>query len=78
MNVGQTCVAPDYVLCTKSVEAKLISEFKKIMKTWYGADAQKSEDQCRIITERHFDRLVGMIESSTGKVAMGERDLSEL
>ena len=78
VNVGQTCVAPDYILCSKTVERNLIAEFKKLMKTWYGEDAQKSEDQCRIITDKHFDRLVGMISSSSGKVAMGGKsDKSE-
>lgn len=72
MNVGQTCVAPDYILCTKAVEKNLIAEFKKLMKQWYGEDPQKSKDQCRIITEKHFDRLMAMLKSTTGKVAMGK------
>ena len=33
VNVGQTCVAPDYILCSKTVERNLIAEFKKLMKT---------------------------------------------
>ncbi|VVD01072.1 unnamed protein product [Leptidea sinapis] len=54
VNVGQTCIAPDYILCTKEVQNKFIEHAKKILKEWYGEDPQKSPDLCRIITSRHF------------------------
>lgn len=71
MNVGQTCIAPDYVLCSKEVESKMIPIMKRLMKEWYGDQPQKSKDLTRIISERHFDRLVNLLKTSKGKVVIG-------
>ncbi|CAH0564129.1 unnamed protein product [Brassicogethes aeneus] len=68
-NAGQTCVAPDYVLCTKEVEAKILEAAKVIIKEFYGEDVKQSPDFCRIINDRHFDRVVRLL--SSGKVALG-------
>ena len=54
INCGQTCVAPDYVLCTKEVEKKFIEEAKKVLDEWYGSDRQASPDLCRIVNKNHF------------------------
>ena len=54
INVGQTCVAPDYVLSTKGVQDKFIEKAKQVLKEWYGENPQQSPDLCRIIHERHF------------------------
>lgn len=53
-NAGQTCVAPDYILCTKDVENKFVEEAKKILKEWYGDDMQKSPDIGRIVNQANF------------------------
>jgi len=70
-NSGQICVAPDYVLCTKAVEKKLIPLMKKNIKEWYTENPQDSECYCRIISHRHAERLKGMIEKSKGTVEIG-------
>jgi aldehyde dehydrogenase (NAD+) len=62
MNVGQTCVAPDYVLVEKGFEQALISEIKKLLVKQYGEDVEKSDDYGRIINERHFARLMSYLE----------------
>lgn len=54
INVGQTCIAPDYLICTKEVEKKFIEEAKKVLKEWYGNDSQTSPDLCRIVNKNHF------------------------
>lgn len=54
MNNGQTCIAPDYVLVHQAIKEELMDELKKAVKEFYGEDAQKSKDYCRIISERHF------------------------
>lgn len=54
INAGQTCIAPDYVLCTKDVQEKFVKEAKLILKEWYGDDVQKSPDFCRIINAQNF------------------------
>lgn len=63
-NAGQTCVAPDYLLVHTSVKDRLIKEMKEAIHRFYGEDVQKSGDYGRIINERHFERLLNLIEKS--------------
>lgn len=71
INLGQTCIAPDYVLCSRHIEAKFVEESKKILTDWLGNQPQNSPDLCRIVSDRHFDRLVKLMETSTGKAVVG-------
>ncbi|XP_015180425.1 PREDICTED: aldehyde dehydrogenase, dimeric NADP-preferring isoform X4 [Polistes dominula] len=70
INVGQTCIAPDYVLCSTEVQNKFLEEAKKILKEWYGNNPKESNDLCRIINENHLQRLKNYL-SGNGKVAIG-------
>ena len=36
LNAGQTCLAPDYVLCQKSVKDDLVASIKTAVKEFYG------------------------------------------
>ena len=54
INVGQTCIAPDYVLCTTEVQNAILKEAKSILKEWYGNNPQESSDLCRIVTDKHY------------------------
>ena len=36
LNSGQTCVAPDYVLCTPDTQDKLIEACKRMIEEFYG------------------------------------------
>lgn len=54
INAGQTCVAPDYVLCTPEVQDSIVKEASKVLKDWYGEDPKSSPDLPRIITDRHY------------------------
>lgn len=54
INSGQTCIAPDYILCTKDVERKFITEGKRILEEWFGKDSRQSPDLCRIINQRNY------------------------
>lgn len=69
VNAGQTCVAPDYLLCTKEVEESFIATAKKVLKEFYGENVKDSPDFGRIINDRHFQRVVGLLKS--GKIAIG-------
>jgi len=77
MSCGQTCLAPDYVLCDESVKGRLIEEIKKATKEYYGADAQKSQDYSRVVNERHFDRLLPLLDGAD-IVFGGRHDRSDL
>jgi acyl-CoA reductase-like NAD-dependent aldehyde dehydrogenase len=71
LNCGQTCVAPDYLMCTKATQEKIVKVIPSILKNFYGDNIAASKDYPRIITENHFNRLVKMIESTKGKIAVG-------
>ncbi|KAG5868847.1 hypothetical protein JTB14_031152 [Gonioctena quinquepunctata] len=69
LNSGQTCISPDYVLCTKSTQEKFLKEAEKTLSEFYGTDPLSSPYLSKIVTERHFNRLVGFIKSEN--VAIG-------
>jgi aldehyde dehydrogenase (NAD+) len=69
MNGGQTCVAPDYLLVHRSVKNELIKQLETVIEKFYTANPQESPDYARIISERHFDRLIGFLED--GEIAVG-------
>ncbi|PSN49680.1 Aldehyde dehydrogenase [Blattella germanica] len=53
-NSGQTCIAPDYILCSKQVEREFVEKSKKVLKEFYGDNIKSSPDLCRIISDRHY------------------------
>ncbi|KAG1970031.1 aldehyde dehydrogenase family 3 member A2b [Pimephales promelas] len=75
-NCGQTCIAPDYILCDPSIQDRVIEEIKKNIKDFYTEDPKKCQDYGRIINERHFKRLMALLEGSSVAVG-GENDESE-
>ncbi|QNP68496.1 aldehyde dehydrogenase family protein [Streptomyces roseirectus] len=69
LNAGQTCVAPDYVLTDPATAAALEPLLASAVEKTYGADPQRSGEYGRIVNERHFDRLTGLLGS--GRVVVG-------
>ncbi|XP_051572682.1 aldehyde dehydrogenase family 3 member B1 isoform X1 [Myxocyprinus asiaticus] len=76
-NIGQSCVAPDYVLCTAETRDKLLPLIKEALETFYGPEAQQSPDMGRIVTDRHWDRLVELLKKTEGKVVIGGESVKE-
>ncbi|XP_039435477.1 aldehyde dehydrogenase, dimeric NADP-preferring-like isoform X4 [Culex pipiens pallens] len=76
INAGQTCIAPDYVLCSKSVQKQFLEEARKILKEWYGTNPKESPDLCRIINQQHFQRLSAMIKGANVAIG-GDMDSQE-
>ena len=64
LNCGQTCVAPDYILCEKSVKDEFVGYVKEEIKRQY----EKAE-YGKIINRKHFDRVCSLIDPS--KVVVG-------
>ena len=62
INCGQTCVAPDYILCQRSVKDQLVQELCRQIKLQYGEAPLSNPDYGRIINEKHFDRICGLID----------------
>lgn len=104
MNCGQTCIAPDYILCDPSIQSKVVENIKATLKVreeslvlwrlsqlglpgaagrcaehfcfccslcqeFYGEDVKSSPDYERIINQRHFKRILGLMEGQ--KIAFG-------
>jgi len=63
VNTGQTCVAPDYILVDQSVERPFVDRLVANLKTFYGDDPKTSKDYGKIVNDRHFGRLVGLLDA---------------
>lgn len=61
-NAGQTCVAPDYLLVHESIHDTMIERMVAAIKRMYGSDPRQSPDLGRIINDRHFARLLGLVD----------------
>jgi aldehyde dehydrogenase (NAD+) len=62
INAGQTCLAPDYILVHRSIEKDLLFELKGQLIKWFKNVTVESENYVQIINERHFDRLLSLID----------------
>ena len=69
LNCGQTCVAPDFILCHASVKDKFVAAVQEEIAVQYGAAPLENPDYGKIINEKHFQRLLGLIQAE--KVAVG-------
>ena len=69
LNCGQTCVAPDYILCQESVKDQLVAELCKQVQMQFGEKPLENADYGRIVNRKHYDRVYGLINQE--KVAIG-------
>lgn len=69
LNCGQTCVAPDYVLCERSIKDAFVAEVVEQIKKQYGAKPLENRAYGKIVNAKHFERLLGLIDRS--KVVFG-------
>lgn len=69
LNCGQTCVAPDYILCQKDIKEQLVKELCVQIKKQYGETPLNNPDYGRIINRKHFERICGLIH--TEKTILG-------
>jgi len=69
MNAFQTCVAPDYLFIHKNIKDRFIELLKKNIKEFFSDNPRESCDYCKIISERHFDRLIKLTKN--GKILEG-------
>ncbi|PLW39495.1 hypothetical protein PCANC_16799 [Puccinia coronata f. sp. avenae] len=91
LNAGQTCIAPDYVLVSEQSESKLIEAMKKVLKEFFPRDGQGNKATsthgdngtgapdsrfCKIINQRHFERLTRYLSETKGEVVKLDLDSS--
>ena len=60
LNAGQTCVAPDYILVNEQVHASFLNAVHAELKLQFGSDPLHNSDFCKIINEKHFQRLTAL------------------
>lgn len=77
LNCGQTCVAPDYILCESSIKEDFVNEVIRQIKIQYGKNPMNNKDYGKIINKKHFKRLCGLIDYD--KVVFGGKtDINEM
>ncbi len=62
LNCGQTCVAPDYVLCDVRIRDQLVETIRAEITRQFGENPLKNPDYGKIINEKHFHRLLGLLD----------------
>ncbi|CAB0151914.1 Aldehyde dehydrogenase [Pseudidiomarina piscicola] len=65
LNAGQTCIAPDYVLVAESIKGPFLDALRDAIESFFGTDASNAEDYGKIVSEQHWQRLVGYIDQGT-------------
>lgn len=77
LNNGQTCIAPDYILIHEKVKSKFIEALKQEVAKMFDANGQIDENSlsyARIVNQKHFNRISGLIEEAVNqgaKIEMG-------
>jgi len=62
LNCGQTCVAPDYILCQKNVKDALVKALCAEIKRQFGKEPLKNANYGKIISKKHFERILSLID----------------
>jgi aldehyde dehydrogenase (NAD+) len=74
-NSGQTCIAPDYILCSQKIRDQLVDAMRNSVEQFFGKDACQSPDYGRIVSKTHFDRISKLMESTTAtNIFNGDKD----
>ena len=68
LNAGQTCVAPDYVLCPHGRIDEFVDAFGTVLGKMYPGLVRNS-DYTAVVNERHFRRIKGYLEDARAKGA---------
>ncbi|MBR4791410.1 MAG: aldehyde dehydrogenase [Treponema sp.] len=64
LNCGQTCVAPDFILCHESIKTELITALKQQILVQFGVVPLANNSYGKIINKKHFDRICSLIDPS--------------
>jgi aldehyde dehydrogenase (NAD+) len=70
-NSGQTCIAPDYVLCHYKVINEFVEKLQKKALAMYGNSKEGSPEMGKMINEFHAKRVQDLIKTAGGQVAFG-------
>ena len=62
-------MAPDYSLCDEAVKDELVGALRAEIRRQYGERPLENPDYGRIVNEKHFERLQGLLDPA--KTAVG-------
>ncbi|MBR5135247.1 MAG: aldehyde dehydrogenase [Clostridia bacterium] len=62
LNCGQTCVAPDYILCDRAIKEPLVDALVAQIKAQFGEHPLDNPHYGNIINDKHFKRLCSLID----------------
>ncbi len=62
LNCGQTCVAPDYIICHSSIKDSLVEEIIKQIKIQFGDNILENAEYGKIVNFNHFNRICNLID----------------
>ncbi len=68
LNLGQTCVAPDHVFVHESVAEEFVALCRKEISAMFGAQPLDNPDYGKIISAKHYSRLVETLEDAKQKL----------
>ena len=74
INNGQICIAPDYVFIHQSIKDQFVKKVKYYLVKYFGEAVKTSPDYCRMVNQKHFDRVSGYLDNALqegGKVEWG-------
>jgi aldehyde dehydrogenase (NAD+) len=80
LNVGQTCIAPDYVLIHQSKKDEFVAKMKETLTHSFGADPHASPDMARIVNNKNLLRVKGLIDDAVkngAKIEVGGEVVEE-
>ncbi|MDI9222742.1 coniferyl aldehyde dehydrogenase [Pantoea sp. EA-12] len=67
-NAGQICISPDYLLLPQAAEGDFIAAAQQFMQQAF-PELQTNEDYTAIISDRHYQRLIVLIDDARHKGA---------
>jgi len=71
LNAGQTCIAPDYVLCHEKVYDAFVATLVKTIDIFYEGNPATSSSFARIVNSFHCERLKSLLDEKPGKIVCG-------
>jgi len=76
-NCGQTCIAPDYVLVEGPLYDQFLECLQETVRKFWSPDIRRHKEYGRLISERHFDRIMGLLDGGGDIILGGEGNRSE-
>lgn len=62
-NVGQICLAPDYVFVPRGREEAFLTAARETLARWY-PEISGNPDYCAVVNQRHFERVSGYLQEA--------------